>query len=447
MIESPELFVVEADWVVPVESEPIANGYVVIENGITEFVGRPLPAKYRTAKRFRLAGYAILPGLVNLHCHLEFSGLSKPFPPGASFPEWIRQVLNYRISTSGNPAIFAIERQRDIARGIKESYESGVRWIVDMTTQPWNPVWIDESINQLVSDLKPQLAPSMPIVIQPCFELVDIAKNRIDETLVFVNKQMSAPESKAFGRMGYAPHAPYTASRKVTEMSATKSRLEKRLLTMHLAESRDEIEWLECRKGSFCDLLSPILAEDYFDEIGQVSDHVQLLTSAWRATVAHGNYLSQEDLCELAIGSRNTAIVHCPRTHYYFGHRYESSLKYPLAARLEMGVRHFLGTDSRASNPDLNLWSEAKWIREEHSGVPSITILKMISTDAAEFLDLKDRYGALRPGQPSALTAIRLSENRPRPNALADVEFLYDSLLASDTHSTALELVLGERHV
>ncbi len=442
MIVTPELFVVEADWVVPLDSEPIPNGCVVIANGTIEFVGAPLPSKYRSAWRFHLAGFAILPGLVNAHCHLEFSGLREPLPSGVSFPEWIRQVLNYRNSTNGNPALTAIARQRDIDRGIKESYDSGVRWIVDMATQPWNPVWIDECVNQLISGLPHQLVPSMPIVIQPCFELVDVALNRIQETLVFAEKQMRAPESKSIGRMGYAPHAPYTASRRVTEMSATKSRLEKRLVTMHLAESRDEIEWLECRKGNFRDLLAPILSADYFQEIGQVSDHVRILNSAWRATIAHGNYLTQSDLCELATGSKNMAIVHCPRTHYHFEHRYESSLSYPLAERLKMGVRHFLGTDSRASNPDLNLWSEAKWIREHHSYLPSITILKMITTDAAEFLDLQDKYGALRAGQPSALTAIRLSEIMPPPNALTDIEFLYDSLLASNTHSTALELVL-----
>ena len=442
MIEKPELFVVEADWVVPVESEPIPNGFVAIAKGFIEFVGTPLPDKYRSAQKFHLAGFAILPGLINAHCHLEFSDLSQPLRADDSFPDWIRQVLSYRNSLVVNPEQTTNVRQRAIARGIRESYESGVRWVVDMTTQPWNPIWIEEAVSAIVSGLQPRLAPSTPIAIQPCFEIVDIAKNRIDETIAFVENQINAPERKTLGRMGYAPHAPYTASRNVTAWSSRMSQLGNRLVTMHLAESLDELEWLESRKGSFLELLAPILSAGYFDEIGQVSEHVQLLATAWRSMIAHGNYLSQRDLCNLAIHSQNMAIVYCPRTHRHFGHRHSGSLKYPLTQRLELGVRHLLGTDSRASNPDLNLWNEAKWMRLEHSSIPSISILKMITTDAAEFLDLQDMYGAIRVGRTSALTAVKLQGHSPKPNTLACVDSLYDALLASDTNSTPLEMVL-----
>ena len=80
MIEQPEPFVVSADWIVPVESDPIPNGFVVIAHGTILFVGNHLPAAFLAAKQFRLTGFAILPGLVNSHCHLEFSDLREPIP-------------------------------------------------------------------------------------------------------------------------------------------------------------------------------------------------------------------------------------------------------------------------------------------------------------------------------------------------------------------------------
>lgn len=442
MIETPECFVVAADWLIPMESEPVPNGFLAIANGIIEFVGSELPAMYRSAMRFHLDGFAILPGLINSHCHLEFSDLDEPIPAGDSFPDWIRRLLAYRKAQSDHSEQLAIARQQAITRGVRESYEAGVRWIVDMTTQPWEAAWILDAVNEIKAGIPLGLAPCGPIVIQPCVEFLDITQHRLEATLAFALEQAGALESEPLGRMGYAPHAPYTASRKMTQLAATRSRLEQRLVTMHLAESTDELEWLENRKGSFFELLGPFASDTYFEELGQITEHVQTLTNAWRATIAHGNYLSQNDLRDLAIHSKSMAIVHCPRTHSHFGHRHGTNQAYPLAQRMASGIRHFLGTDSRASNPDLNLWSEAQRVRAEHPSIASVEILKMITTDAADFLGIANRYGAIRVNQPATLTAIKLPANFPSPSPSVITDWIYDAVLSSETVSAPLEMVL-----
>jgi cytosine/adenosine deaminase-related metal-dependent hydrolase len=311
-----------------------------------------------------------------------------------------------------------------------------------MTTQPWEAAWINDAVAEVRAGISPGLLPNGPIVIQPCVELLDISQHRLEETRAFALQQADAPESEPLGPMGYAPHAPYTASLKMTQMAAARSRLEHRLVTMHLAESMDELEWLENRKGSFSELLGSIVSDTYFEELGQISEHVQTLTNAWRATIAHGNYLSQNDLCNLAAHSKSMAIVHCPRTHAHFGHRHGTNQVYPLADRMSSGIRHFLGTDSRASNPDLNLWNEAQRVRTEHPSIACAEILKMITTDAAEFLGIVNRHGAIRVNQPATLTAIKLPANIPRPSPLANTHQIYDDVLLPETVSTPLEMVL-----
>ena len=442
MIETPVCFVVAADWLIPLESEPIPNGFLVIANGVIQFIGNELPSMYRSAMRFNLDGFAILPGLINSHCHLEFSDLDEPIPAGDSFPDWIRRLLAYRKAQSDHSEQTAIARHQAITRGVRESYETGVRWIVDMTTQPWEAAWIQDAVSEVLAGIPPGLAPYVPIAIQPCVELLDVTQHRLEETLAFALEQVNAPESEQLGRMGYAPHAPYTASRKMTQLAATRSRLEHRLVTMHVAESKDEVEWLENRKGSFSELLGPIVSDKYFEELGQISEHIQTLTNAWRATIAHGNYLSQKDLFDLATHSKNMAIVHCPRTHAHFGHRHGTNQVYPLADRMASGIRHFLGTDSRASNPDLNLWREAQRVRAEHPSIACVEILKMISTDAAEFLGIVNRYGAIRMNQPATLTAIKLPANIPSPSPSENTHRIYDAVLLSETVSAPLEMVL-----
>ena len=231
MIEKTECFVVAADWLIPVVSDPIPNGFVVIARGRIQFVGSELPAMYHSARRFDLAGFAILPGLINSHCHLEFSDLEQPIPAGGSFPAWIRRLLAYRKSQNDDSEQTAIARQKAIMRGVRESYETGVRWIVDMTTQPWEAGWVQDAVSEILAGLPLGLAPTGPIAIQPCVELLDIAQDRLEATLAFASKHMNAPESEAFGRMGLAPHAPYTASRNVTELAVTRSRSEHRLVS------------------------------------------------------------------------------------------------------------------------------------------------------------------------------------------------------------------------
>lgn len=426
----------------PIATTPIENGWVVIRNGIIVFVGPGLPAEFQSAKRYALDGYAILPGLINSHCHLEFSSMQIPIPAGNSFSSWIGQLLAYRSLQQSTPEKNETSRRLAIESGIRESYAAGVRWIIDMTTQPWDQTWIENAVEELLVNPRPLRSPLAPIVIQPCIEVLDVAQQRLTETIAFAAEQIIAPVSKVVMAMGYAPHAPYTTSLAATKLCVELANASQRLVTMHLGESIDEVAWLEHRSGGFQQLLGPNLDQDYFNKLGQVSEHLALLTTSAKAIVAHGNYLSESDLRELAMRSQSMAIVHCPRTHRHFGHRNQESHQYPLAERQSLGVRHLIGTDSRASNPDLNLWSEAKKIRVDHPEVASESILKMITLDAAEFLGIDHLYGSIRTGAPALLTAVKLATECVPTSQSHGMDVPYDLVLSLETISAPLELVL-----
>jgi cytosine/adenosine deaminase-related metal-dependent hydrolase len=108
--------------------------------------------------------------------------------------------------------------------------------------------------------------------------------------------------------------------------------------------------------------------------------------------------------------------------------------RYPMHERMQMGVRHFLGTDSRASNPNLNLWSEAQSVRATQSEVSSWDILRMITTDPAEFLQLPGGIGRIQAGSQAGLTAVKLNKNKAAT--------IYDCLLSPETTTQPLEKVL-----
>ena len=89
---------------------------------------------------------------------------------------------------------------------------------------------------------------------------------------------------------------------------------------------------------------------------------LRMLADAPRALVIHGNYLDDEELAFLAANRERMSLVYCPRTHAYFEHP-----PYPLAKHLKLGVRVALGTDSRASNPDLDLLAEMRHVAQNAS--------------------------------------------------------------------------------
>ena len=133
-------------------------------------------------------------------------------------------------------------------------------------------------------------------------------------------------------------------------------------LAMHLAESREEIEFLRDGRGPFRELLE---SRGGWDPTARPRgarplDELRVLSRAHRALVVHGNYLDDEEIDFLGRQRRQMAVVYCPRTHAWFGHA-----RYPLEKLLAAGAIVALGTDSRASSPDLSLLAEMRHVARE----------------------------------------------------------------------------------
>jgi cytosine/adenosine deaminase-related metal-dependent hydrolase len=174
---------------------------------------------------------------------------------------------------------------------------------------------------------------------------------------------------------------------------------------MHLAESREELLLLASHAGPMVEALEA-LAAWYPEAVPRGSrplDYLNLLAGARRALLIHGNYLDDDEIAFLAANRERMSVVYCPRTHAYFGHE-----PYPLATMLAGGVRVAVGTDSRASNPDLNLLAELRQAARQHPDVPPEDVLKMGTVWGAEALGLEERFGSITPGKSGRLAVVRI---------------------------------------
>src|SRR5882724_6125319 len=82
-----------ARTVVPISQPPIADGAVVVENGRIAALGRWKDlATHETGHALDLGEVALLPGLVNAHCHLDYTNMAGQFPPPKLFTDWIKLI-------------------------------------------------------------------------------------------------------------------------------------------------------------------------------------------------------------------------------------------------------------------------------------------------------------------------------------------------------------------
>ena len=225
--------------------------------------------------------------------------------------------------------------------------------------------------------------------------------------------------------------SPYTVRPELVQFAAKLSRSKKIPLAMHLAESQQEIELLESGRGEFYDLLCDfgVWEKSAIPRGVRPMDYLKLLAEAHRTLVIHGTYLDDEEIKFLAARSDRMSVVYCPRTHAYF-----QRTPYPLAKLLATGVTVALGTDSRASNPDLNLFEEMRFIaagrsriREnsergrgasEFLQIPLQKILELATLGGAKAFGRDHEIGTLEPSKSADLTIIRLPDIDSDPHEL-----------------------------
>jgi cytosine/adenosine deaminase-related metal-dependent hydrolase len=202
---------------------------------------------------------------------------------------------------------------------------------------------------------------------------------------------------------GLSPHAPYSVADSLFDNVLALAASTDTSVAMHLAESPEEIDFLRTRRGPFRDLLedlgvwnAPALAVSCAP-----IDYLKILARAPRGLVIHGNYLDSDALDFLAKQASRLALVYCPRTHAYFGHP-----RHPAAELLRRGGAVALGTDSRASNPDLDMWSEMRFAAEQHPDLRPADVLRMGTLGGAQALGRADDVGSLDAGKRADLTIV-----------------------------------------
>lgn len=109
----------------------------------------------------------------------------------------------------------------------------------------------------------------------------------------------------------------------------------------------------------------------------------------------HANYLEDADI--VSLGDSGSSVVHCPRSHLYFGHA-----AFPYQKLHAAGVNVCLGTDSLASvltprraKPELNMFAEMRTFSKANPDVSPEAIVRMATRNGARALGREKQIGGL----------------------------------------------------
>jgi cytosine/adenosine deaminase-related metal-dependent hydrolase len=392
--------------VYPIDRPPLEDGVVTIDG--EQIVAIEVASRANGPIR-DLGEVALLPGFVNAHTHLEFSHLRAPLGRlGMPLVEWLPLAIAERQNRSHT-------LEKSIALGTQESLLAGTCAIGEIATT-------DAAVYPTDAE----------VALTPFLEAIGFSRARAVSAFAAVRERLAKRGRSSFlGKscvpfsVGLSPHAPYTVSPELVGRLVYLAGEQGLPLAMHLAESAEEIEFLSAGAGPFRDLLD---ARSMWDPAAiplgsRPLDYLRLLADAPRALVIHGNYLARDEHEFLAARADRMTLVYCPRTHAYFQHP-----PYPLAELLVTGVHVALGTDSRASNPDLNMLGEVRHVARMHPAIPAEEILRMATLSAAQALGCEQEFGSITPGKLANLVALPL-----RSNSL-------DEIVAGDAQPTAIWL-------
>lgn len=367
-----------ASWLFPITSYPIRDGAMVVDQDQIFEIGSKayLEKKYSAIPKKHFKNSVILPGFVNAHCHLVHS--FKPEAP-RDFALWYKEMVEAALKSSN-------QDWKSVAKkGLKELVHSGVTTVADSGPEP-----------RVIKLIKKSGLRS--IFYQEIFGFKeqdpDAWKNILTEETMHSRTQY-----------GYAPHSPYTMPKQMFREISQYSAQVRTPITTHLAESKEENEFIQKGNGAISKLFP-----NREKEIPRSRSAVQYLYDnkilGPHLLAAHCVQVDDQDI-ELLAKSR-VRIAYCPTSNQFL-----KVGKAPVKTYLYRELKVGLGTDSACTSGNLNFFQTLRDAALLGDLRPD-QVIRMATFGGAQALGLEKEIGSLEKKKKADWIAIKLRESFDR---------------------------------
>ncbi len=348
---------------------------IVVENGVVVDAGKYEEVTTRTvdARTLEFDGI-VCPALINAHTHLELSPFNRV--PHSDFVDWVLHLVAERYSRLGD------DLNPECSKAKSEAEKSGTSYFVNVGN--------DLKLNGLLG--KNQL-----------FQFEQIGINDAVADSIF-KKAVSSISGNNGSQIALAIHAPYSTSPSLMKKIKSFNNERNLITSIHLAETEDEVEFIRTGRGRMVDLLnsrvgvggwsfggtglSPV---EYVDSLGVLDE---------KTLCVHGVFVSEKDVEILK--RRKCGVAVCVRSN-----RNLTGVVPDVPKFVKSGIKVMLGTDSKASSPDIDMFAEmSAFYQEFHYQFDPAVIFRMATSDPSDFLGIRNIYGGTEIGKKARLVYV-----------------------------------------
>lgn len=340
----------------------LENHLLEVDPDGTVLALRPLQSSDRPQS---VAGI-LAPGLVNAHCHLELSMLKGQIAPGSGMVDFVGQVVRKRNDFSEAEQIEAAER------ALEEMQEKGIVGLGDISNSP------------LTASLKAE-------TVMRVHTFVEVLGLRAEQATEILERGRGVAAAFEGQSVNLSPHAPYSMSGQLLDQLYASG---SDRLSLHLLESQAERALFDQQVGPFLSFYEALhLPPPDFPEGGALAHALRDQAHDRPYLFVHLTEATPQELAQLVAAVPQAWFCLCPLSNLYIHDRFpEIGNVTPYAERV------CLGTDSLASNWQLDIWAEVREIHRRYPEIEGHTLLRWATWNGACALGMEEQMGSFRIG-------------------------------------------------
>ncbi|HKK77142.1 MAG TPA: amidohydrolase family protein [Saprospiraceae bacterium] len=375
---------ITADWVYPVQGDPIKEGVVVLDKE-GKIVSLDQRSQHDSASLEVHRG-VLTPGFINTHCHLELSHMKGRVNTGTGLLPFLQSVVAFR-------DIPMEEILEAIVQADQEMYEQGIVAVGDISNK------LDTAAQKDKSKLR----------YYTFVEMFDFLQEDNAQQTFEQYQSVYEGQSTAHGnRKAYVPHAPYTVSKRLFQYVREHNPSDC-TVSIHNQETAHEDEFFLSKTGGFLGFYNDFGFDiSAFGASQKTAIHyaLQHMDPNCRTLFVHNTMTRPEDIEAAQAWSDQVYWATCANANLYIENRLPN---YKLF--LDQDARMTIGTDSLTSNWQLSVLEEMKVIARYQSYVPFETLLRWATLNGAEALGFDKDLGSLEPGKRPGVLCLDLKED------------------------------------
>lgn len=325
----------------------------------------------------------ISPGFINAHCHLELSHLKGAIPEHLGLVDFVQQVMSMRNAD----AAVKFDAMKIAADAF---YTAGTVAIGDICNTADS---IDiKKISSLYFHNFIELSGFVEGSAQARFDAGQAIKGKFKSSIPQYKTTLTA-------------HAPYSVSGRL--FSLINDDTAHQVVSVHNQESKEEDELYLNKMGGFLKLY-----ENFGIDISSFRPSGKRSLPAWvpyfnndQSIIAvHNLFTSQADLSLISFNQRFRKLYACICIN---ANQYIEDALPPLQLLRDNNISLLIGTDSFASNHQLDMMQEIKSLHETFPHISMAEILTWATLNGAEALNIQDRYGSFDEGKTPGVVLIK----------------------------------------